>query len=216
MIISGLYFTGTLKEFRERYENAPKEDFDIKNIKEADRDDIIKYQDDFWEIYRRRFSKQPEIFKGSDIPLHHKLYTWTNSIREVLIHPEPDSDYKRIMLEKIDEIDEQFAQLKPIEKDCVFYRGAGSKYEKDVLSAARPGDIVVPDIGYSYTAFRKSLADEFTGSIKYEIRVPKGAKVSRNNEHGGEAIMPRSAQYKLISKEPDPTGKLNVILEYIL
>lgn len=33
------------------------------------------------------------------------------------------------------------------------------------------------------------------------IRIPKGARVSRNMEHGGEILMPRGAAYKLISKE---------------
>ena len=34
----------------------------------------------------------------------------------------------------------------------------------------------------------------------YKIRIPKGAKVSRNLEHGGEVVMPRNAQYRIISK----------------
>ena len=49
-----------------------------------------------------------------------------------------------------------------------------------------------------------------------EIHVPKGAKVSRNMEYGGGVIFQRGAEYRLISKEKDSRGVLNVVLEYIL
>lgn len=48
------------------------------------------------------------------------------------------------------------------------------------------------------------------------IRIPKGARVSRNMEHGGEILMPRGAAYKLISKETTSEGEIKVVLEYIL
>ncbi len=50
----------------------------------------------------------------------------------------------------------------------------------------------------------------------YTIRIPKGARVSRNMEHGGEILMPRGAEYRLISKQLRPDGKTDVTLEYIL
>ena len=49
----------------------------------------------------------------------------------------------------------------------------------------------------------------------YTIRLPRGAKVSRSLEHGGEVLMPRNAEYRVVSK----TVKGNhteVTLEYIL
>ena len=46
--------------------------------------------------------------------------------------------------------------------------------------------------------------------------IPKGARVSRNMEHGGEILMPRGAEYRLISKQLRPDGKTDVTLEYIL
>ena len=50
----------------------------------------------------------------------------------------------------------------------------------------------------------------------FEIHVPEGAKISRNMEHGGEVVFPKGAEYRLISKEKDSRGVLNVVLEYIL
>ena len=49
-----------------------------------------------------------------------------------------------------------------------------------------------------------------------EIHVPKGVKISRNMEHGGEVVFPKGVEYRLISKEKDSRGVLNVVLEYIL
>lgn len=53
-------------------------------------------------------------------------------------------------------------------------------------------------------------------TIMYEIHLPKGAKVSRNLEHGGEVVMPRGAQYKVLDKKVAQNGDIEVALEYIL
>ena len=118
-------------------------------------------------------------------------------------------------------------KLPPLEDDFVFYRGRSKhpvikRFNEDfhIIEAANIGDIVVPDKAYSYGTFKKELAEHWSGGLDknmmHEIHVPKGAKVSRNMEHGGEVVFPRGAEYRLISKEKDEKGFLNVVLEYIL
>lgn len=118
-------------------------------------------------------------------------------------------------------IDKALQALPPLEKDCVFYRGIGEIFIPDSIINGKVGDIVVPDNGYAYTAFNRELADRF-GGHQYIIRTPKGAKVSRNMEHGGEAVFPRNAEYRIISKTKTPAndiypdGQWRIELEYIL
>ena len=118
-------------------------------------------------------------------------------------------------------IDKALQALPPLEKDCVFYRGIGERFIPDSIINGKVGDIVVPDNGYAYTAFNRELADRF-GGHQYIIRTPKGAKVSRNMEHGGEAVFPRNAEYRIISKTKTPAndiypdGQWRIELEYIL
>lgn len=50
--------------------------------------------------------------------------------------------------------------------------------------------------------------------MMFKIKLPKGAKVSRNLEHGGEVVMPRNAEYRLLSKSTNG-NHTEVELEYI-
>ena len=91
------------------------------------------------------------------------------------------------------------------------------------MDDAKVGDIIVPDEGYSYTAFDKNVWGSYGYSegngFLYEIRVPKGAKISRNFEHacnGGEAVFPRGAQYKILNKNVAENGNTYIVMEYIL
>jgi len=112
-------------------------------------------------------------------------------------------------------IDREFNTLPPLEKDCIFYRGV---LKKDIptLINGKIGEIVVPDKAYAYTAFDRTLASGFSDGTMLTIHTPKGAKISRNLEHGGEALFPRNAQYKLLSKGQTPDGNWRIELEYIL
>ena len=137
----------------------------------------------------------------------------------------------------IAEIDKAFHKLPPLEKDCIVYRGRAenpifkeNNVDFEIIDKAKVGDIIIPDTAYSYCAFKKSLANYWGGPrarmcsvsddspnriMMMTIRIPKGAKVSRNLEHGGEIIMPRSAEYKVISKEIK-NNDIETTLEYIL
>lgn len=121
-----------------------------------------------------------------------------------------NSTYKDML-----QIDRQFNTLSPLEKDCIFYRGVGKKYIPTLING-KIGDIVVPDKAYAYTAFNRVLASGFGNGTMLTIHTPKGAKISRNLEHGGEALFPRNAQYKLLSKGQTPDGNWRIELEYIL
>lgn len=136
-------------------------------------------------------------------------------------------------------IDEAFKNLPPLEKDCIVYRGRAEnpislckEFNKDfeIIDKAKVGDIIVPDTAYSYCAFKKSLANCWGGTgarcfaapgesnriMMMTIRLPKGAKVSRNLEHGGEVVMPRGAQYRIVSKNIKENGDIDILLEYVL
>ena len=121
-------------------------------------------------------------------------------------------------------VDNEFARLVPLEKDCIGYRGVrrGINELRDepyrIVSNAKVGDIIIPDQGCGYAAHNIDLAERCVGKegMLYTIRIPKGARVSRNMEHGGEILMPRGAEYRLISKQLRPDGKMDVTLEYIL
>jgi len=162
----------------------------------------------------------------TEVPEHHNLNGINCNIRSILEKVEegrPLHRFETCYLSRIDEIDESFEKLAPLDRDIVCYRGRGknilaSSFNRDfdVIEAAKAGDIIVPDRAYSYAAADKEVARNWAVNMMYEIRVPKGAKVSRNKEHGGEVIFPRGAKYRLISKEKDKFGILNVVLEYIL
>lgn len=166
----------------------------------------------------------------TQVSMHHDINRSNSDIRYILTRLEkglPLEKYDKWTLEYISEIDKEFENLPPLEDDFVFYRGRGKNslikrfnQDFDVIENAKEGDTIIPDKGYSYGAFKKELAENWSNSVNdnmmLEIHVPKGAKVSRNGEHGGEVVFPRGAEYKLISKEKDRFGTLNVVLEYIL
>ena len=112
-------------------------------------------------------------------------------------------------------IDKEMSELPPLEKDCVFYRGVGPKRVPSIING-NIGDIVVPDNGYAYHGFQRSLATEFSSELILEVKTPKGARISRNMENGGEAVFPRNAEYKILSKAQTPDGEWRIELEYLL
>ncbi len=133
-------------------------------------------------------------------------------------------------IKRICKIDKEFTQLPPLEKDCIVYRGRNkSKWsispknsDFHIIKKSKTGDIIIPDKAYSYCAFNRDFAQNWClqnqfgcETIMYTIRIPKGAKVSRSFEHGGEIIMPRNAKYKIISKKKKH-NHTEVVLEYLL
>lgn len=159
------------------------------------------------------------------VPRHHAIDGLNNDIRCV-------ADLKKGFVDDCEmiggyqavRVDNEFARLTPLEKDCISYRGVqrGASEWRDepyrIVSNAKVGDIIIPDQGCGYAAHKIDLAEGCVGKggMLYTIRIPKGARVSRNMEHGGEILMPRGAEYRLISKQLRPDGKMDVTLEYIL
>lgn len=190
---------------------------------------------------------RPKTFIGSDVPMHHELNGKNTSIRDALELKEqqmkgkilePDEqDFVDKMTKYMDKADASFEALEPLEKRCVGYRGRTEnpiikRYNRDfdIVDAAKTGDIIVPDTGYSYAGFKRSLADTWGGpgaggtnmegkplrQIMYTMYYPEGAKVSRNLEHGGEIVAPRGSSYRVLSKEVDELGNVEIAMEYIL
>ncbi len=192
-----------------------------------------------------RWTKNPaEYIPDNNIPNSHiqshgkveafnrRIRNDINSLRDGnIIDDELDTGYRII------QIDKEFAKLTPLEKDCIGYRGIGCSKDKtiapfDIIAKAKVGDIVKLDEGYTYVFQREAglfdscFAPSKPNHMLQIIRIPKGARVSRggfNNEatlamqHSSEFLMPRGAEYKLVSKEVDPyNGYQKVVLEYIL
>lgn len=140
----------------------------------------------------------------------------------------------------------KFTELTPQPRACVAYRGVcrpvgEARQDFDVINAAKIGDTIVPTRGFAYGAHSKIGAYSYLGSpfdykgnlafepMLIEYRIPKGAQVSSNMEHGGEVVFPGLSKYKLISKEERLIEKLDyctgnvigsypykhVVLEYI-
>lgn len=176
----------------------------------------------------------PAVFEGSQVSMHHnlnsdnltyrrayKLSTGSKEINEI------DMIAIRYGLPQMLVIDKEFAKLSPLEKDCIVWRGRGEhpickRFNEDfsIVDKAKVGDIIIPDKGYSYTGFTKELASNWScpiegKSIMYKIHLPKGARVSRNLEHGGEVVIPRNAEYKVLSKTVNG-NHTDIELEYIL
>ena len=160
-----------------------------------------------------------------------RIFTNNENVIEEKVIGEYDIDSSPL------DIDDEFLILEPLEKDCIVYRGRAEhslfpRLNKDfqIIDSSKIGDIITPDQAYSYTAFHRSLAEHWGGegargfdtngnlcrTIMYEIHLPKGSRVSRNFEHGGEVVMPRGAQYKIKDKKEHEDGCIEVILEYLL
>ena len=126
-----------------------------------------------------------------------------------------NNTFNKSRLEDMRSIDKEMSELPPLEKDCVFYRGVGKSDVPSILNG-NVGDVVNPDKGYAYHGFDRSLAKEFSGGVILEVKTPKGARISRNMEHNGEALFPRNAEYKILSKAQTPDGEWRIELEYLL
>ncbi len=192
-------------------------------------------EDDIVQISKQanRWTKNPNEYipnckiPNSQIPSHHIAAGKNPDIRDVadlrkgiVEDGEMFGGYQAIKLDK------EFAKLTPLEKDCIGYRIVGRSniaYKNmpfNVIEHAKIGDTVILDEGCAYAFQQENLISLNNYNLKNPmleiIRIPKGARVSRNMEHGGEILMPRGAEYKLISKETVSNGTIKVVLEYIL
>ena len=212
--------------------------------------DSLKRQRELIRNRENEIEKSLEKFKptfadNTQVSMHHGISGQNCKVREVVeartngFKGLDEDEVKDILATEkyMEKVDKEFAKLPPLEKDCIVYRGRNEhpvikRFNKDfeIMDKAKVGDVIVPDTGYSYTAFNRSMAENWGGegarfynedgsltrNIMYEIHLPKGAKVSRNGEHCGEVVMPRGAQYIIKDKKVDKEGCMEVVLEYIL
>lgn len=139
----------------------------------------------------------------------------------------------------------EFTKLTPQPRNCTAYRGVvrnigETRQDFGVINAANIGDTIVPTRGFAYASHYKFGTYQYMGSPydylgnrKYEpmlieYKIPKGAQVSSNMEHGGEVVFPALSKFRLVSKGIREIEQLNgsgnaigsypykhVILEYI-
>lgn len=176
--------------------------------------------------------------KGYAVPMHHKIHRnnviidgTLRALKGNMPLTSKEKLFLKTTLESIYDTDKAFTRLKPLETDVIGYRGRAamgiSHIDADfpIVNGAKVGDIITPHEGYSYLGLNQTTFEHYAPSIgtmptiRYTIQIPKGTKVSRNLEHnwaiGGEIIMPRSAQYKVIYKSVNENNT-DITLEYIL
>ncbi len=227
-----------------KYENLPKEDLESlytealqgnpKGLSETEFKFVEAYRDFHLRDYpvtsdatqiaehasingqNNRYRETPEIIEGKvmDDFSNEELDAMFENNEELYFQVSKNTDNKE-RLARMLKYDAEMASLPPLEKDCVFHRGIKSRLIPDVINA-NVGDVVKPDKGYAYYAFDRALADEFSGGAILTVHTPKGARISRNLDHGGEALFPRNAEYRVLSKGQTPDGDWRIELEYIL
>ena len=118
-------------------------------------------------------------------------------------------------------LDRALETIAPTECDLTVYRGVSSgggngSFIKKLLSMKK-GETFT-DKAYSYSSFSKSVGNSWAGDCFLEIRVPKGARVSRAiASEQSELLFPRNSQFKVIEEAlPTENGKHKIVLEYIL
>lgn len=191
-----------------------------------------------------RWTKNPTEYvpdisiPNSHIPSHGAVESYNRCVRGSInrLRNGTADDIDLVRGYQIIKTDKEFAKLTPLEKDCIAYRGIALQKGKtvlpfDIVENANVGDIVKLDEGYSYAfqheeaLFDSVFSPIHPGRMFQVIRIPKGARVSRggfqneasmNVAHGSEFLMPRGAEYRLISKEPYIRGSQKVVLEYII
>lgn len=129
------------------------------------------------------------------------------------------------LYERMLKMDEEFKKLPPVIFAQKYYRGIMGKNNEGVqiLQKANQGDIVMPDSGYAFITKSKDVADSYARyldnsaggeNVFMEIKIPRGAKISRNPFHLREAVMPRNAKFEVLDKQ-EQEGLTKVILKYI-
>ena len=181
----------------------------------------------------QRWTQNPEKYllnckiPNSSVPSHHRIDGWNSSIRDVdELRAGIVDDCQLIGGLRAIKVDKEFAKLTPTEKDSIAYRVIAKQnyIHRDkpfhILEQSQVGDVIKLDEGCAYAFQKKELillnGYSYKKPLLMVIRIPEGARVSRNMEHGGEILMPRGAEYKLISKELTSDGQGVVVLEYIL
>lgn len=135
-------------------------------------------------------------------------------------------EYKKDIEDTMKELDALFEKSTPLAHEQVVYRGLGTSFcpgfknfEK-ILKDAKIGDVIVPDSGYQYVSWNKTLANQYAGNMFLEIHLPKGTKMIHHGQEFipealGESVLARNARFKVLQKETEANGRLNYVLELV-
>lgn len=128
--------------------------------------------------------------------------------------------------------DYQLKRLPLTDRDYVIYRGFATDSKKlgNIIQNANEGDIIVPDLAYSYYSndeetsrlYNQQKGKYVKNHYYLKTYVPKGAKISINcnsqEVFPSEAVLPRNAKYRLIYKKDISSDDKKIYelgLEYI-
>lgn len=165
---------------------------------------------DFYNQSFEQLLKEIKPFKDADPVFYKESIDFYNKMTKRLLNR--NSEFTKVLRQP---------------RNCTAYRGVvrnigETRQDFDVINAANIGDTIVPTRGFAYAAHHKFGTFQYIGSpydclgnIKYEpmlieYRIPKGAQVSSNMEHGGEVVFPALSKYKLLSKETKLIEKLDI------
>ncbi len=109
----------------------------------------------------------------------------------------------------VNAIDAAFDKLPPLTEDRTFYRAVAGRDLPDEILNAQQGDTIIPDNGYSQVGLseyyaQKYLPNEQYNPVLFEMKCPKGSKVSLSKHTGTgaeEGMLPRNTKFKILSKE---------------
>ena len=157
--------------------------------------------------------KKPRLSKRDFLELQNALY----SVNLKLLTGEGPSleSYKRRFGYSFNKIitvtDNEFKSLNKTKKEMTVYRGISEpkEYDHPLLkklyqdSFNTKKDDIIAARGYTFAAIRKSLGELFgfyggKSGILYEIKVPKGARLSVKSD---EVVFPRYSQFKCLKSE---------------
>ncbi|MBQ3641028.1 hypothetical protein II906_03770, partial [bacterium] len=134
----------------------------------------------------------------------------------------------------IKKTDESFKKIIPMMLPKTYYRGVyGDNDNRGVSTvlSAQKGDIIKPDVGYSFATSKKSYAVDYAtnmkdensprNSILMEIKTPAGVRLARDiafssknpfGEHN--VVFPRGVSYEVLDKQ-EKDGMTYIKLKYI-
>lgn len=223
-----------------RVKNSPKincSDCDSVSFSGTDEKGIpyrlaCKTQDDFHvtslQIYIRDYLK----LKNQGLTEDEIISSFVSG-RELT---EKERDEMRVFISKvkgyIDKHDANFKKVIPLLVPKTYYRGVfGGKdnYAIQVLSSAKVGDIVQPDLGYSFLTANKSYAKDYTSScegikdpensLMMIIKAPIGTPISRDFAFdrsiiNSNVVLARGANFEVLDKKVKD-GTTYITLKYL-
>lgn len=159
--------------------------FDMnQSIQSLEYNKMITLRDDFLDIdahYKSSYNRYTRTIEGCEA-INKPLRLASENIREGT-----KEDIKRL---------DKLSKLFALENDKVFFRGASSKFSKNL----QIGDTFT-DKGFGSVSSSNKVAFRYTRGTFYSIQAKKGQNFVPGNSGEYEYILPRNTTYRVIGKK---------------